>query len=62
MTEKNKILLSSVSGLALCTFGGYRIFTNNLEAMSIQVAYIFLICGFIGFVSCVKKLFRTSWT
>lgn len=60
LAEKNRTLLSSVSGLALGTVGGYRIFTNNLEGMSILVAYIFLICGLIGFVFSVIKLSRIS--
>ncbi|MEY9972985.1 hypothetical protein ABH966_003369 [Lysinibacillus sp. RC46] len=60
MTEKNRTLLSSVSGLALGTVGGYRIFTNNLESMSMLVAYIFFICGLIGFISSVVKLSRIS--
>lgn len=58
LSEKNKTILSSVSSLALFTVGGYRIFTNNLEAMSILVAYIFFICGLIGFLFNVVKL---SW-
>ncbi len=62
LTDKNKILLNSVGGLALFTLGGYRIFTNNLEAMSILVAYIFFICGFIGFVFNVVKLSKTPRT
>ncbi|UYB45456.1 hypothetical protein OCI51_14450 [Lysinibacillus capsici] len=62
LTDKNRILLSSVGSLALFTLGGYRIFTNNLEAMSILVAYIFFICGFIGFVFYVVKLSKTPRT
>ncbi|AUS87130.1 hypothetical protein LBYS11_12675 [Lysinibacillus sp. YS11] len=62
MTDKNKILLSSVGSLALFTLGGYRIFTNNLEVMSILVAYIFFICGVIGFVFNVVRLSKTPRT
>lgn len=62
MTDKNRTLLSSVSGLALCSVGAYRIFTNNLEAMSILVAYIFFITGLIGFVFSVIKLSRIKQT
>lgn len=62
LTDKNKILLSSVGSLALFTLGGYRIFTNNLEVMSILVAYIFFICGVIGFVFNVVKLSKTPRT
>ena len=62
MTDKNRILLSSVGSLALFTLGGYRIFTNNLEVMSILVAYIFFICGVIGFVFNVVKLSKTPRT
>ncbi|TQR28457.1 hypothetical protein C7Y47_21730 [Lysinibacillus sphaericus] len=62
MSVKNKTLLSSVFDLALFTLGGYRIFTNNLEAMSILVAYIFFICGLIGFVFNVVKLSRIPRT
>ncbi len=62
MTDKNRALLLSVAGLALFTLGGYRIFTNNLETMSILVAYIFFICGLIGFVSNVVKLSKTPRT
>lgn len=62
LTDKNKILLSSVGSLALFTLGGYRIFTSNLEAMSILVAYIFFIYGFIGFVFNVVKLSKTPRT
>ncbi|MEY9976555.1 hypothetical protein ABH968_001500 [Lysinibacillus sp. RC79] len=58
MSIKNKTLLSSVFSLALFTLGGYRIFTNNLEDMSILVAYIFFICGLIGFGFNVVKLSR----
>ncbi|MFJ5788885.1 hypothetical protein ACIP9G_02260 [Lysinibacillus sp. NPDC093197] len=56
MTDKSRILLSSVSSLALFALGAYRIFTNNLEAMSILVAYIFLIGGLISFVFSIAKL------
>lgn len=62
LTDKNKILLSSVGSLALFTLGGYRIFTNNLEVMSILVAYIFFICGVIGFVFNVVRLSKTPRT
>ncbi|WP_445477441.1 hypothetical protein ACULLL_13000 [Lysinibacillus irui] len=62
MSDKNKILLGSVTSLALFTLGGYRIFTNNLEAMSILVAYIFFIYGLIGFVFNVLKLSKISRT
>ncbi len=62
LTDKNKILLSSVGSLALVTLGGYRIFTNNLEVMSILVAYIFFICGVIGFVFNVVRLSKTPRT
>lgn len=58
MTEKNRTILSSVSGLALFSIGAYRIFTTNLEAMSLLVAYIFFISGLIGFVFYVVKLSR----
>ncbi|KOS68327.1 hypothetical protein AEA09_07000 [Lysinibacillus contaminans] len=58
MTDKSRTVLNSVSGLALFSVGAYRIFTNNLEAMSILVAYIFLIGGLIGFVFSVVKLSR----
>lgn len=58
LTDKSRTLLSSVSGLALFSVGAYRIFTNNLETMSILVAYIFLIGGLIGFVFSVVKLSR----
>ena len=62
LTDKNRTLLCSVSSLALFTLGAYRIFTNNLEAMSILVAYIFLISGLISFVSSVAKLYRIDRT
>lgn len=62
MTDKNSTLISSVSGLALFTVGAYRIFTNNLEAMSLLVAYIFLIGGLIGFVFSVAKLSKMNRT
>ncbi|ATP40672.1 hypothetical protein CSE16_11780 [Solibacillus sp. R5-41] len=62
MTVKNRTLLSSVSGLALFSLGAYRIFSNNIEAMSIVVAYIFLISGLIGFVFSVVKLFKIERT
>ncbi|WP_141903252.1 hypothetical protein [Lysinibacillus sp. Y5S-8] len=60
MTDKNRVILSSVSGLALLTLGAYRIFTNNLAAMSLLVAYMFLIGGMIGFVCSVVKLSRMA--
>ncbi|KUF37351.1 MULTISPECIES: hypothetical protein [unclassified Lysinibacillus] len=60
MTDKNKVILSSVSALALWTLGAYRIFTNNLAAMSMLVAYMFLIGGMIGFVFSVVKLSRMA--
>ncbi|WP_413367249.1 hypothetical protein [Lysinibacillus sp. 3P01SB] len=62
MTDKNSTLISSVSGLALFTVGAYRIFTNNLEAMSLLVAYIFLIGGLIGFVFSVARLSKMNRT
>ncbi|KMY31922.1 hypothetical protein ACZ11_07000 [Lysinibacillus xylanilyticus] len=62
MTEKNITLLSSVYCLALGSVGGYRIFTNNIEPMSILVAYIFFITGSIGFVFSVVKLSRIKQT
>lgn len=62
MTDKNSTLISSVSGLALFTVGAYKIFTNNLEAMSLLVAYIFLIGGLIGFVFSVARLSKKNRT
>ena len=62
MTDKNRTLLSLVSSMALCSVGGYRIFTNNLEAMSILVAYIFFISGLIGLVFSVVKFSRIKQT
>lgn len=62
LSDKNKTLLGSVTSLALFTLGGYRIFTNNLEAMSILVAYIFFIYGLIGFVFNVIKLSKIPRT
>ncbi|MEA0565881.1 hypothetical protein [Lysinibacillus irui] len=62
MSGKNKPLLGSVTSLALLTLGGYRIFTNNLEAMSILVAYVFFICGLIGFIFNVIKLSKIPRT
>ncbi len=62
MTDKNSTLISSVSGLALFTVGAYRIFTNNLEAMSLLVAYIFLIGGLIGFVLSIARLSKMNRT
>ncbi len=62
LTDKNRTLLSSISGLALCSVGAYRIFTHNLDAMSILVAYIFFIGGLIGCVFSVVKLFRIEQT
>lgn len=58
MTNKSSLFISSICGLALFTLGGYRIFTNNLEAMSLFVAYIFLISGLTGFILNVVKLSR----
>lgn len=62
MTDKNFTIISSVSGLALFSLGAYRIFTDNLEAMSLVVAYIFLICGLIGFAFSVVRLSRIHRT
>lgn len=58
MANKSSLFISSVCGLALFSVGAYRIFTNNLEAMSLVVAYIFLICGLTGFILNVVKLSR----
>jgi len=55
-----RTLISLVSALLLFLFGAYRIFTNNLESMSLLVAYIFFICGLTGFIFCVVALFRTA--
>ncbi|MFJ7646837.1 hypothetical protein ACIQ1H_04765 [Lysinibacillus sp. NPDC097279] len=62
MTNKNRTILSLVSSLALFTLGAYRIFTNNLEEMSILVAYIFLIGGFITILSSVVMLSKKKQT
>lgn len=64
LTDKRRrnTLISSVSGLGLCSLGGYRIFTNNIDGMSIVVAYIFFITGLIGFVSSVIELYRNPRT
>jgi len=62
LAEKNRTLLSSVYCLVLGSLGGYRIFTNNIEAMSILAAYIFFITGLIGFVFSIVKLSRIKQT
>ncbi|WP_324727879.1 hypothetical protein VO178_12915 [Lysinibacillus fusiformis] len=48
MTVKNRNFICFISGLALFLVGAYKIFTDHLEAMSLLVAYIFFVCGFIG--------------
>jgi hypothetical protein len=58
LTDKSSALLSSVSSLALFSVGAYRIFTNNLEAMSLLVASILLIGGLVGFVFSTARLAR----
>ena len=60
MTVKSRIFICLISGLALFLLGAYKIFTDNLEAMSLLVAYMFFVCGFIGFVFSVVSLFRTA--
>jgi len=60
MTVKSRIFICLVSGLALFLVGAYKIFTNHLEAMSQLVAYMFFVCGFIGFVFSSVSLFRTA--
>ena len=64
LTDKRKrsTLISSVSSLGICSVGGYRIFTNNIEGMSILVANIFFITGLIGFVSSVVELYKKPRT
>lgn len=60
MTVKSRIFICLISGLALFLLGAYNIFTDNLEAMSLLVAYMFFVCGFIGFVFSIVSLFRTA--
>ncbi|QDQ03169.1 hypothetical protein FOH38_23520 [Lysinibacillus fusiformis] len=60
--RRRSTLISSVSSLGLCSVGGYRIFTNNIDDMSIQVAYIFFITGLICFVASVVELYRNPRT
>ncbi|GIP45046.1 hypothetical protein J45TS6_35050 [Paenibacillus sp. J45TS6] len=60
MADKRKfnIFIGLISCFGICTVGGYRIFTNNIEGMSLVVSYIFFITGLIGFVSSVVALYR----
>lgn len=60
MTVKNRNFICFISGLALFLVGAYKIFTDHLEAMSLLVAYIFFVCGFIGSVFSIVSLFRTA--
>ncbi len=56
MTVKNRNFICFISGLALFLVVAYI----HLEAMSLLVAYMFFICGFIGSVFSIVSLFRTA--
>ncbi|CAM5194668.1 hypothetical protein UACE39S_02275 [Ureibacillus acetophenoni] len=60
MKEKCSLLLGLICGLLLCSLGSYRIFTDQLEEMSLTVGYIFAIAGFISFAFSSIGLFNTA--
>jgi len=62
MNGKLRILIGLIGCLLLLILGIYRIFTNNLENMSLTVGYIATITAFLGFIAFSVKLFRVVRT
>ncbi|CAM4237986.1 hypothetical protein BAMA_05730 [Bacillus manliponensis] len=62
MNIKTKFIIALIGSFSLCSLGTYRIVTDMLPEMSLIVAYIFAITGFIGVIAngiALKKVQST---
>lgn len=54
--NKTRSIITLVSSLFIFAVGLYRILTESLSSMSLLVAYVFAITGFIGVIANVVIL------
>ncbi|MFJ7744747.1 hypothetical protein [Peribacillus sp. NPDC097295] len=60
MIKRIRVIIGLISCLVICIWGGYRLITGYPQSSSLFIPLLFIVGGFIGFISNMIELKKNN--